>query len=186
MDTNKAAYWIALGVLALGLNSEYHQGNFVALHRVADRAGATLCRLSTNGEHLLALARFSLQHKITDNDVEVATNGVASARAQAELMREDARAQAEAIREQARAQGEVIRDQVRAQVEELRAQGEMRRAMDQQVRARGRYLNLVSTGNHGIDVHGLTAVCPKTGTRVVVSDDTDLSDAVKVEVDDSF
>jgi len=62
----------------------------------------------------------------------------------------------------------------------------MRRAMDQQVRARGRYLNLVSTGNHGIDVHGLTAVCPKTGTRVVVSDDTDLSDAVKVEVDDSF
>ena len=168
MDTNKAAYWIALGVLALGLNSEYRQGNFVALHRVADRAGATLCRLSTNGEHLLALARFSLQHKITDNDVEVATNGVASARAQAELMREDARAQAEAMREQAR------------------AQGEMRRAMDQQVRARGRYLNLVSTGNHGIDVPGLTAVCPKTGTRVVVSDDTDLSDDVKVEVDDSF
>jgi len=26
MDTNKAAYWIALGVLALGLNNEYRQG----------------------------------------------------------------------------------------------------------------------------------------------------------------
>lgn len=185
MDTNKAAYWIALGTLALGLNSEYHQGNFVALHRVANRAGATLCQLSTSGEHLLALARFSLQHKVNDNDVEPATNGVESARAQAELMREDARAQGEAMREQARAQGEAIREQVRAQVEELRAQGEMRRAIDEQVRARGRYLNLVSTGNHGIDVHAMTLLCPET-TRVVVSDHTDLSDDAKVEVDDSF
>ena len=39
MNTNKAAYWIALGVLALGLNSEYQHGRFVALHRVAGRAG---------------------------------------------------------------------------------------------------------------------------------------------------
>jgi DNA replicative helicase MCM subunit Mcm2 (Cdc46/Mcm family) len=181
MDTNKAAYWIALAVLALGLNSEYHQGNLVVLHRVADRAGDTLCRLSTRGEHLLALAKFSLQQKVRENDVEVATNGVESARAQAQLMREQAHAQAESMREQARAQGEAIREQVRAQVEELRAQSTMRRAMDQQVRVRGRYLNLVSSGNHG-----MTVVCPKTGTRVVVSDDSDLSDDAKVEVDDSF
>jgi len=33
MDANKAGYWIAVGVLALGLNSEYRHGNFVALHR---------------------------------------------------------------------------------------------------------------------------------------------------------
>jgi hypothetical protein len=170
MDTHKAAYWIALAVLALGLNSEYHQGNLVVLHRVADRASDTLCRLSTRGEHLLALAKFSLQQKVRENDVEVATNGVESARAQAQLMRE-----------QARAQGEAIREQVRAQVEELRAQSTMRRAMDQQVRVRGRYLNFVSSGNHG-----MTVVCPKTGTRVVVSDDSDLSDDAKVEVDDSF
>ena len=38
MDANKAAYWIALGVLALGLNSEYRRGNFEPLHRVASRA----------------------------------------------------------------------------------------------------------------------------------------------------
>ncbi len=193
MDTNKAAYWIALGVLALGLNSEYRQGNFVSLHRVADRAGAALCRLSTSGEHLLALAKLSFQDKVRENDIEVAnsdveaaTASVESARAQAESIRESARARADALREQARAQGEAIRDQVRAQVEELRAQGDMRRAMDEQVRTRGRYLNLVSTGNRGIDVHGMTVVCPKTGTRVVVSDDTDPSDAVKVEVDDTF
>jgi DNA replicative helicase MCM subunit Mcm2 (Cdc46/Mcm family) len=177
MDTHKAAYWIALAVLALGLNSEYHQGNLVVLHRVADRASDTLCRLSTRGEHLLALAKFSLQQKVRENDVEVATNGVESARAQAQLMREQTHAQAELMWEQARAQGETIR----AQVEELRAQSTMRRAMDQQVRVRGRYLNLVSSGNHG-----LTVVCPKTGTRVVVSDDSDLSDDAKVEVDDSF
>jgi DNA replicative helicase MCM subunit Mcm2 (Cdc46/Mcm family) len=177
MDTNKAAYWIALAVLALGLNSEYHQGNLVAFHRVADRAGDTLCRLSIRGEHLLALAKFSLQQKVRENDVEVATNGVESARAQAQLMREQTHAQAELMWEQARAQGETIR----AQVEELRAQSTMRRAMDQQVRVRGRYLNLVSSGNRG-----MTVVCPKTGTRVVVSDDSDLSDDAKVEVDDSF
>jgi hypothetical protein len=170
MDTNKAAYWIALAVLALGLNSEYHQGNFVPLHRVADRASATLCRLSTSGEHLLAFARFSLQPKVRDNDVEAATNSV-----------ESARAQAVAIREHALAQGEAIREQIRAQVEQLRAQGELRRAMSEQVRARGRYLNLVST-----ESHGMTVVCPKTDTRVVVSDDTDLSDDAKVEVDDTF
>jgi hypothetical protein len=203
MDTNKAAYWIALAVLALGLNSEYHKGNFVALHRVADRASATLCQLSTRGEHLLALAKLSLQQKDRDNDIEVASNdveaaaaSVESARAQAESLRESARARADAIREQALAQGEAIRDQVRAQVKQLRAQGEMRRAMSEQVRVRGRYLNLVSTGNHDMAAHGVTAhrvtvngmtvVCPKTGTRVVVSDDSDLSDDAKVEVDDAF
>jgi hypothetical protein len=43
MNTNKAAYWIAVGVLALGLNSEYRHGNFAALHRVAERADSAFC-----------------------------------------------------------------------------------------------------------------------------------------------
>ena len=56
MNTNNAAYWIALGVLALGLNSEYQHGRFVALHRVAERAGFELCRMATRAEQSLAVA----------------------------------------------------------------------------------------------------------------------------------
>ena len=43
MDTNKAVYWIALGVVALALNSEYSQGSFARLHQVAARADSALC-----------------------------------------------------------------------------------------------------------------------------------------------
>jgi hypothetical protein len=57
MDTNKAAYWIALGVLALGLNSEYRHGSFVALHRVSEYAGSALCRMATRAEQTVAVAR---------------------------------------------------------------------------------------------------------------------------------
>lgn len=56
MDTNKAAYWIAVGVLALGLNSEYLKGNFVVLHRVAARADAALCGISARAERTFAVA----------------------------------------------------------------------------------------------------------------------------------
>ena len=57
MDTNKAAYWIALGVFALGLNSEYQHGSFVALHRVAEHASSAVCRMATRAEQTLAVAR---------------------------------------------------------------------------------------------------------------------------------
>ena len=56
MDTNKATYWIAVGVLVLGLNSEYRQGKFVTLHQVADRAGSVLCSATTHAERTLTAA----------------------------------------------------------------------------------------------------------------------------------
>ncbi len=54
---NKALYWIALGVFALGLTSEYQQGNLPLAHRVADRAGAVLCQIATRAEQTWAVAR---------------------------------------------------------------------------------------------------------------------------------
>src|ERR1700687_4623938 len=55
--TNKALYWIALSVFALGLNGEYQKGNLPLAHRVADRAEAAFCQVATRAEQTLALAR---------------------------------------------------------------------------------------------------------------------------------
>ena len=57
MNTNKAAYWIALGVLALGLNSEYQQGRFETLHRIAGQADSALWQISMRAKGTLALAK---------------------------------------------------------------------------------------------------------------------------------
>ena len=54
---NKALYWIALGVFALGLNSEYQQGNLSLIHRVADHTGAVICKIATRAKQTLAVAR---------------------------------------------------------------------------------------------------------------------------------
>ena len=56
MNTNKVAYWIALGALALGLASEYQHGNFASLHRLADRSGSIVCKIATQAQRTLAFA----------------------------------------------------------------------------------------------------------------------------------
>jgi len=111
MDANKAVYWIALGVLALGLNSEYQHGSFVALHRVAEHAGSALCRMATRAEETLA--------------------GAEMARAQEELLRDQARDEAELLRDR-------LRDEVHAQADAIRAQVEEERAEIEQTRIRMR------------------------------------------------
>ena len=166
MDTNKAAYWIVVGVLALGLNSEYRQGNFVALHRVAARADSELCRITARAERTLAVA--------------IRATGTASDQSVSRL--DDVLAQSDLLREQARDQAEFVRDEIRAQAEVIRAQAEMRRAELEQARWRTRsQFELSSAGNRG-----LTVLCPKTGARIVMKR-VILSDAApEIEVDDSF
>ena len=65
---NKALYWIALGVFALGLNSEYQKGNLPLAHRVADRAEAVYSQVAARAEQTLALARLMTgsQHSSVD------------------------------------------------------------------------------------------------------------------------
>lgn len=166
MDTNKAAYWIAVGVLALGLNSEYRQGNFVALHRVVARADSELCRITARAEQTLA--------------VTIRATGVASDQTSSRL--DDVLAQSDLLREQARDQAEFVRNEIRAQADVIRAQAEMRRAEMEQVRWRTRsQFELSNTGNRG-----LTVLCPKTGARIVMNRVILAGDAPEVEVDDSF
>ncbi len=175
MDTNKAAYWIAVGVLALGLNSEYRHGSFVAVHRVAERAGSVLCRISTRAEQSLAVALgMTNREKFRTGDLLAATEGTEMARAEAEIVREQARARAEMVRER-------VRDEIRAQADVIREQAEMVRAQIEQIRWRtASQIGLARTANRRV-----TVVCPKTGTRITLKPVVELAD-IAPDVEDTF
>src|SRR5208282_3599934 len=144
MKTNAAAYWIALGVLALGLNSEYRQGKFVTAHRIAERTASTLCRITTRAEKTLAVAMGSTGHQgLTVDPFVPFTNEAETVREQSKLMRELARNKSEFLRDEIRVQA----DAERAKVEQIGWPSNIR---------------LASTGNRS-----LVVVCPKIGARVV-------------------
>jgi hypothetical protein len=176
MDTNKVAYWVALGVLVLGLNSEYRQGHFLALHQVTERADLVLCGATARVERSLVAAI----------GVTGTAEFMAEARSASAKRLADVRVQSELLREQARDQAEMVRDEIGAQAEVMRAEAEMRRADMQRVRARTRSeFQFVDAGDHD-----MTVLCPKTGARIVVSRAirrTVVSDdSPEVEVRDSF
>jgi hypothetical protein len=177
MNANKAAYWIALGVLALGLNSEYRHGNFVALHRITGHADSLLCQMSTRAAQTLAFARLLSSREAQPADALLGSTDAA----------ELARDQAEAIRERALDRSELVgnrvRDQLLAQADAMRLQVEMQRDEIEQIRARTRArFSLVRTVNPRV-----TIVCPKTGKRVVVNDAMDSADiSPDIEIQDNF
>ena len=173
MDTNKAAYWVALGVLALGLNSEYQHGNFVALHQVAERAGSTVCRISTRAEQTLMALGITGREALPADDLVAASDRVEMARDEAESTREQARARAEMVRER-------VRDEIRAQADVLRAEADVRRAQIEQIRWRAMsQVRLTRADNHRVKVF-----CPKT--RITVDAGSDLAEiSPEVEIDDT-
>jgi hypothetical protein len=169
MNTNKAAYWIALGVLALGLHSEYRHGNFVALHRVVEHADSTLCRIATRAERTLAVAKvLTSREGFPSDDLFVATREAQMPWDTTELLRNRDRDQA--------------RQEVRARAHAIRARAEMQRSEIEQIRRRPRpQLTLALTA----DPH--VVVCPKAGARIVVNAEPESADvSPDVEVQDSF
>jgi hypothetical protein len=188
MNTNKAAYWIAVGALALGLSSEYQHGRFVALHRVAEHAGLTLCRMSTRAEQALAAARFLTPGDGAPVDSLVASADAAEmARVQSEVLQEQAREKIELLQDRIRdgvqdGVGDRIRDQIRAQMDAIRAQSEIRRAQIEQIRLQARsQVRLAHMVNRRVMV-----VCPKTGARVVVNTGLHSVDVSAGNNEDSF
>ena len=175
MDTNKAAYWIALGVFALALNSEYQHGRFVALHQAAEHAGLALCRMATRAEQTVAVARvFTSREGSRMDDLPAATGGAEMARAQVELLRAQAWDEAELLRDR-------IREEVQAQADVIRAQAEVQRAEIDQARIRMRsQFRLARTVDRRVVV-----VCPKTGVRIAVNAGMRPAE-VSPEVEDSF
>jgi hypothetical protein len=177
MDTNKVAYWIAVGVLALGLNSEYQHGSFIALHRVAERADAVLCQITAHAEQTLEVATgLTSRQDRPARDLLAANEETEMARAEAEMAREQARARVEMVREQ-------VRDEIRAHADAIREQAEMERAQIEQIRWRtASQIGLARTADRRV-----TVVCPKTGTRITVKPLADLGDmAPDVEIGENF
>jgi hypothetical protein len=153
MNTNKIMYWLALGVFALGLRSEYQNGRFPAIHRVAEHTESSLCRIVTRAEQTFALARaLTRTQPFAEDDL------LASARA-----REFA--QAEMLRDQAQAHAQLIRDQVRAQADLIRAQAELQRSQIEQIRWDTQsQFKLTKAADRRV-----TLICPKTDARISVS-----------------
>ena len=169
MDTNKAAYWIALGVFALGLNSEYQHGRFVALHRVSEHAGSTLCRMATRAQQTLAVARvLASRERFPVDGLSAATGGAETAQGQDEL-----------VRDQARDEAELLRDGVLDRADLIRAQAEVQRAEVEQIRVRSRF-RIARAVDQTVAV-----VCPKTGVRIAVNAGMRLAE-VSPDVEDSF
>ena len=171
MDTNKAAYWIALGVFALGLNSEYQHGRFVALHRVSEHAGSTLCRMATRAAQTLAVARvLTSRERFPVDGLSASTGGAERAQGQDEL-----------LRDQVRDDAELFRDRVLGQADVIRAQAEVRRAEVEQIRLRMRSRFRIA---RAVD-RRVAVVCPKTGVRIAVNAGMRLAE-VSPDVEDSF
>jgi hypothetical protein len=87
MNTTKATYWIALATFALALNSKYQHGGFPALHRVGERAGTTLCRISARAEQTLAMVRVLTARPELPAEDLLASNAAEMAENQAEMLR---------------------------------------------------------------------------------------------------
>jgi hypothetical protein len=60
MRSDKAWYWLVAGVVALGLNGAYQDGQLGWAHVVADRAIAAVERATLRGQHFLAIAEVML------------------------------------------------------------------------------------------------------------------------------
>ncbi len=166
MNTNKAAYWIAVGALALGLNSEYRHGNFAELHRIADRAGATLCQIATSAGNTLAVAKLFASPDSNLPDAMVASaDETQMSGARAEMLREQNRSRrdAELVRDEVR---DRVREQIRAQADVIRAQAEVQRAeaeIQHRTRSQFEFANAIN--------RDVAVFCPKARarTRIVLS-----------------
>jgi hypothetical protein len=172
MNANKAAYWVAVGALALGLSSEYQHGRFVTLHRIAEHADLVLGRISMHAEQALAAARLlttrggsALDGSVLDG-VMASTDAAEMARDQREMLREQAEEKIGLLRDRVReGVGNGIREQIRVQADVRRAEAEIRRAEIEQMRSETRsQARLARTVNRRV-----VLICPKTGGQVVVN-----------------
>ena len=186
MNTTKAIYWIALATFALALNSEYQTGNFPSLHRVADRAESVLCSAATRAEQTLAMAGILTSRPRTEFQFDEQL----LARQQAQVERVLAEHQADIDRALAIRQSDFDRIMSEHQAELDRAMDLRRADLDrvqqklervQQVLERTQFtrvrvlehsrLRLSKAANRRISV-----ICPKTGEKISIDADADLSD----------
>ncbi|MBI3477755.1 MAG: hypothetical protein HY010_18635 [Acidobacteria bacterium] len=164
---SKALYWIALGIFALALNSEYRLGNLPLANRVVGRAEGVLCQVATKAEQTLAVAKLLIGQQ------DLPSSDSFSALQQAEVERVLAEHQAEVERAMALRQANMDRIQQkldRVQLVMDRSQVKKLRVLQ---RTRFKFSN-VNTQHF--------VFCPHTGTRVTVNSGPEV--VVGVDVDD--
>jgi hypothetical protein len=169
MNTQKAAYWLALAVFGLVLHSEYGHGSFPAVHRVADRASFTLCRLATHAERAVALARLiAIRPQLEASQLLAAADATELTDSQAELLREQVQNEIELRRVQVRDNAELLRGQTYARVDMIRALVDVRRAQLDQARSRMRAQIFTRNSANRRLVAVRPVDCSKTRTQVAV------------------
>ena len=184
MNTQKAAYWLALAVFGLALHSEYRHGSFPVLHRAADCATSTFYRIATHVEQTFAMASpQTVPPALRADDLGVSAEATELAEGKAELARAEAQDKVDQLREQAQDRAELLRDQALAQVEMIRTQLQLQRAQIHRcVRSQLRASNAVN--------RRIVVVCPRTRAKVRVHRGTNLSDLATdlsdIEIGDSF
>jgi len=174
MNTQKAAYWLALAVFGLALHSEYRHGSFPALHRAADRASFTLCQLATHAERAVAVAKLLIvRPALGTNDLLAAADARQLREGRAEMLRDQVQSQIELHRNLAQEQAEMLRDQSRARADMVRTLVDLRRAQFEQARSRMASQILVSNTANRRMIVVRPSGCSKTSSRVAIigSDD---------------
>jgi hypothetical protein len=175
MNTDKTMYWVALGVLALGLHSEYRNGRFSAIHHVASQAESTLCRLVTSAEQTLATARI-LTASVPQ---EVRVDDDLIARQQAQVERVMGEHQADLDRVLADRQAHLNRavGMRQANLDCLQEKlDRMHVALDRAQLQRARALERMQFQLSNAVNHRVVEVCPSTGAKITVRADANLSD----------
>ncbi|MGB9235547.1 MAG: hypothetical protein WCC04_14145 [Terriglobales bacterium] len=170
MNTHKAAYLLALVVLAFGLHSEYGHGAFPAVHQAADRAGSRLCRLATHAERAVALAKLlTVRPVVADDDLVAAVNTRELAEDQAALLSEQARSQVESLRDRTQDSTELLRDQVRARTAMIHTLVDLDRARIDQARMRERAQILIRNAANRRVMAINPSSCSSTGSRAAIA-----------------
>jgi hypothetical protein len=100
------------------------------------------------------------------------TDGDEAARAQEELLRDQARDEAEGLRDR-------LREEVQAQADAIRAQAEVQRAEVEQIRFRSQFRTARAVDRR------VMVVCPRTGARITVNAGMTLAE-VSPDVEESF
>jgi len=164
---NKALYWIALGVFALALNSEYHRGNLPLANRVVGRAEGVLCQVATKAEQTLAVAKLLIGQQ------DLPSPDSFSALQQAEVDRVLAEHQAEMERAMALRQADM--DRIQQKLDRVRVVMDRSQMTKLRVLQRTHFKFSNFNNQHFV-------FCPQTGTRVTVNSAPEV--VVGVDVDD--
>ena len=191
MNTHKAAYWLALAVLGFAFHSEYRHGAFPTLHRAANCAEATFCKVATHARQTVIMAKMLTDRPALTGDNLVAddlkTDGlVATVDAKemvaemgedrAEWLRDQAQSQIEQHRDQLQDRAELLRDQARARAAMIRAMVEAQRVQLNQARLRARTEALVSNAVHRQMIVVRSSGCSDANRRNAITSSLDSQD----------